>query len=153
VRLYEEDEDEERCQRGVGAGEEFEGACKRRHGGGSDLNFYLLLALLSSSSLSLSLCLLPLSFYPTRDERRRNGERMFFSLFLFSFAFCTLPWCIINGAVPASCLVNNSMTTWRQRTQGGIFTDKREYLLCSRGVVVFLFFHNSMHCTWCSSYY
>jgi hypothetical protein len=93
VRLYEEDEDEERCQRGVGAGEEFEGACKRRHGGGSDLNFYLLLALLSSSSLSLcllplSLCLLPLSFYPTRDERRRNGERMFFSLFLLHFVPC-----------------------------------------------------------------
>jgi hypothetical protein len=29
---------------GVGSGEKFEGACKRRHGGGPDLNFYLLLA-------------------------------------------------------------------------------------------------------------
>jgi hypothetical protein len=104
VRLYKEDEEEER---GVGGGEEFECACKRRRGGGSDLNFYLLLQHLSScisARLSpISLCLLP--SLPTQpDERRRNeeGERMYFPPpFPFPLAFCTLPWCIITGVVPA----------------------------------------------------
>jgi hypothetical protein len=86
VRLYEEDEDHERCQRGVGAGEEFEGACKRRHGGGSDLNFYLLLAQLSSSSLlspPISLCLLPLSLSTQPEMKGEEMERECFSPFSF----------------------------------------------------------------------
>jgi hypothetical protein len=67
VRLYKEDEEEER---GVGAGEEFEGACKRRRGGGSDLNFYLLLQQLSSSLSYLSL-FAPFSPYPTRRKKKK----------------------------------------------------------------------------------
>lgn len=83
VRLYKEEEEEEMRGGGVGAGDEFEGACKRRHGGGSDLNFYLLLAHsspLSLSSLPCLRCVLPsLSTQPDekrrRDAREREGEK------------------------------------------------------------------------------
>jgi hypothetical protein len=118
VRLYKEDEEEER---GVGAGEEFEGACKRRHGGGSDLNFYLLLESSSAHLSPISLCLLPsLSTQP--DERRirneeRERERMYFPPpFPFPFAFCILYLALVHYYRSCPCLVNNSMTTWRQRT-------------------------------------
>ena len=58
-------------------GDEFEGACKRRHGDGSDLNFYLLLAH-SSPLLPLSLrrlggVLPSLSTQP--DEREKGCKR------------------------------------------------------------------------------
>lgn len=83
MRLYKEEEEEEMRGGGVGAGDEFEGACKRRHGGGSDLNFYLLLAHsspLSLSSLPCLRCVLPsLSTQPDekrrRDAREREGEK------------------------------------------------------------------------------
>jgi hypothetical protein len=62
----------------VGSGEEFEGACKRRHGGGPDLNFYLLLApipQLSAAELT-SLAYLHGSTQPDeREERERERER------------------------------------------------------------------------------
>jgi hypothetical protein len=57
-----EEEDRELGADRMGSGEEFEGACKRRHGGGPDLNFYLLLSLRSHRAHLSSLS--PL--HPTR---------------------------------------------------------------------------------------
>jgi hypothetical protein len=101
VRLYKEDEEEER---GVGAGEEFEGACKRRHGGGSDLNFYLLLESSSAHLSPISLCLLPsLSTQPDerriRNEEREERERENVFPPSFSFSFCILHFVPCLGAL------------------------------------------------------
>ena len=131
-------------------GDEFEGACKRRHGDGSDLNFYLLLAHSSPLlPLSLSVALVACSLLcpPNQMKERRDAskreekdemerERECGSVFFFLF-FCRVCFALPLppflhfvprlaellpqlSLPPSSCLdrslVNNSMTTWRQRT-------------------------------------
>ena len=74
VRLYKEEEEE--MGEGKG-GDEFEGACKRRHGDGSDLNFYLLLAHSSPLlPLSLSVALVACSLLcpPNQMKERRDAR-------------------------------------------------------------------------------
>jgi len=102
-------------------GDEFVGACKRRHGDGSDLNFYLLLSH-SSPLLSLSLfvplvaCSLlcpPNQMKERRDARERKrkkwserGERenvlVYFPSFSFAeFVLLCRPFYILYLALPS----------------------------------------------------